>query len=185
VQKFGSHSRVENGTAALLLSVWRFHWPAQPAPAPECLAAITSKSFCSLRDQYDTSRTTTASSNCQAGVSARGFPAESMTELLRYPAPEHPALRRNIEMRTMITALMAVPVFPQAPPQKGDLPEYGRNPGGARYSALTQMNTGNVSRLRRAWASHTGEPGRSLRNNSHHGGQRPVFLHAESERRCS
>jgi glucose dehydrogenase len=65
-------------------------------------------------------------------------------------------------MRTMIAALMAVPLFAQALLQKGDWPEYGRNPGGARYSPLTQIHTGNVSQLRRAWTYHTGESGRSF-----------------------
>ena len=34
---------------------------------------------------------------------------------------------------------------------------YGADPGGARYSAADQINTGNVRRLRRAWTYRTGE----------------------------
>jgi glucose dehydrogenase len=38
-----------------------------------------------------------------------------------------------------------------------DWPVYGHDPGGARYSPLRQINTGNVNRLRRVWTYHTGE----------------------------
>jgi glucose dehydrogenase len=36
-------------------------------------------------------------------------------------------------------------------------PTYGHDPGGMRFSPLTQINVENVSRLRRAWTYHTGE----------------------------
>ncbi len=52
--------------------------------------------------------------------------------------------------------------FPQAIPQKGDWPAYGRDPGGARYSPLDQINTKNVTRLQRAWTYHTKERGRNF-----------------------
>ena len=39
----------------------------------------------------------------------------------------------------------ALPAFPQAIPQTGDWPAYGRDPGGARYSPLDQINTKNVA----------------------------------------
>src|SRR5580700_7705926 len=48
--------------------------------------------------------------------------------------------------------LLAVPMSAQA-----DWPAYGHDPGGARYSPLRQIDTGNVSRLRRVWTYHTGE----------------------------
>jgi quinoprotein glucose dehydrogenase len=54
------------------------------------------------------------------------------------------------------------PAFPQAVPQKGDWPVYGRDPGGARYSPLDQINTKNVTRLERAWTYHTRERGRAF-----------------------
>jgi quinoprotein glucose dehydrogenase len=38
-------------------------------------------------------------------------------------------------------------------------PAYGHDPGGARYSPLTQINAQNVSTLRRAWTYHTGDSG--------------------------
>jgi quinoprotein glucose dehydrogenase len=36
-------------------------------------------------------------------------------------------------------------------------PSYGRDPGGARFSPLTQINRNNVARLQRAWTYHTGD----------------------------
>ena len=36
-------------------------------------------------------------------------------------------------------------------------PNYGNDPGGMRYSALTQINRDNVSKLRVAWIFHTGD----------------------------
>lgn len=38
----------------------------------------------------------------------------------------------------------------------------GRDPGGTRYSALSQINTTNINRLARAWTYHTGEQGRGF-----------------------
>ncbi len=36
-------------------------------------------------------------------------------------------------------------------------PVYGHDAGGARYSPLREINTGNVTRLKRAWVYHTGD----------------------------
>ena len=36
-------------------------------------------------------------------------------------------------------------------------PSYGRDPGGGRYSPLTQINRNNVKSLKVAWTYHTGE----------------------------
>ncbi|HZN66022.1 MAG TPA: pyrroloquinoline quinone-dependent dehydrogenase [Tepidisphaeraceae bacterium] len=44
-----------------------------------------------------------------------------------------------------------------APPAPGEWPCYGRDPGGMRYSPLTQVNRRNVSQLRVAWTYRTGE----------------------------
>jgi len=38
-----------------------------------------------------------------------------------------------------------------------DWPVYGRDPGGSRYSPLTQITAANVSRLAVAWVFHTGD----------------------------
>ena len=39
-----------------------------------------------------------------------------------------------------------------------DWPSYGRDPGGARFSPLTQITRSNVATLKIAWRYHTGEP---------------------------
>src|SRR5271166_4195105 len=43
--------------------------------------------------------------------------------------------------------------------QTNEWPAYGHDPGGARYSPLTQINAKNVATLRRAWTYHTGDTG--------------------------
>src|SRR5579862_6805455 len=68
-------------------------------------------------------------------------------------------------LRVTIGVLLAGAVLPalaQQVSQAGDWPSYGRDPGGARYSPLTQINTSNVAQLKRAWTYHSGEQGRSL-----------------------
>jgi membrane-bound PQQ-dependent dehydrogenase (glucose/quinate/shikimate family) len=67
---------------------------------------------------------------------------------------------RILWLAMALTAL--APAFPQAVPQRGDWPIYGRDPGGTRYSPLDQINTRNVSRLEPAWTYHTGEHGRAF-----------------------
>src|SRR3989442_9283592 len=46
-------------------------------------------------------------------------------------------------------------------PAAGDWPVYGRDPGGARFSPLTQITRDNVTRLTVAWTYHTRIPGMS------------------------
>jgi quinoprotein glucose dehydrogenase len=41
--------------------------------------------------------------------------------------------------------------------QKGDWPVYGHDPGGTRYSPLTQITRENVAQLKVAWTFHTGD----------------------------
>ena len=50
-------------------------------------------------------------------------------------------------------ALAASPSFDSA----DDWPSYGHDPGGMRYSPLTQINRENVSKLKVAWIFHTGD----------------------------
>jgi membrane-bound PQQ-dependent dehydrogenase (glucose/quinate/shikimate family) len=45
---------------------------------------------------------------------------------------------------------------PSAPAGR-DWRAYGNDPGGARFSALADVDRGNVARLRRAWTYHTGD----------------------------
>ncbi len=40
-----------------------------------------------------------------------------------------------------------------------DWPAYGHDPGGQRYSPLTQITESNVAQLQRAWTFHSGKPG--------------------------
>src|SRR5271155_3246980 len=40
---------------------------------------------------------------------------------------------------------------------KAEWPNYGNDPGGMRYSPLTQINRENVAKLKVAWVFHTGE----------------------------
>jgi len=53
----------------------------------------------------------------------------------------------------MLTLLLCVSL--QSP---GDWPAYGRDPGGARFSPLTQITRANVAKLQVAWTYHTGMP---------------------------
>jgi len=55
----------------------------------------------------------------------------------------------------MLTLLLVVSLQALAP---GDWPAYGRDPGGARFSPLTQITRDNVARLQVAWTYHAGIP---------------------------
>src|ERR671931_1796040 len=64
----------------------------------------------------------------------------------------------------MLTLLLTLSLQSPAPspspsPQSpGDWPAYGRDPGGARFSPLTQITRENVAQLQVAWTYHTGVP---------------------------
>src|SRR5439155_6169092 len=69
----------------------------------------------------------------------------------------------------LIVSLQAPPAAPPPPPPRpslpslppatpGDWPAYGRDPGGARFSPLTQITRQNVMKLQVAWTYHTGMP---------------------------
>src|SRR6516164_123098 len=53
-------------------------------------------------------------------------------------------------------ALAATTAYGQAPGNT-EWPNYGNDPGGMRYSPLTQINRDNVSKLKVAWIFHTGD----------------------------
>ena len=57
----------------------------------------------------------------------------------------------------MMILLLVVSLQASAPPP-GDWPAYGRDPGGARFSPLTQITRANVAQLQVAWTYHTGMP---------------------------
>src|SRR5256884_5033646 len=54
--------------------------------------------------------------------------------------------------------LILLPALSTQTPAAGDWPVYGRDPGGARFSPLTQIPRDNVTRLTVAWTYHTGIP---------------------------
>ena len=53
--------------------------------------------------------------------------------------------------------LATSPVHARAQAAVGDWPAYGRDPGGTRFSPLTQIDTANVARLKLAWVYRTGD----------------------------
>ncbi len=58
----------------------------------------------------------------------------------------------------MLTLLLLVSLQATPPPAPGDWPAYGRDPGGARFSPLTQITRQNVAQLQVAWTYHAGIP---------------------------
>lgn len=58
---------------------------------------------------------------------------------------------------TLACALCATSVVAATQQPASDWRAYGRDPGGARFSPLTQITRGNVARLVPAWTFHTGE----------------------------
>ena len=54
----------------------------------------------------------------------------------------------RVTLGIMFAAGLVAVAFSQVAPQKGDWPQYGRDPGGSRYSPLTQINTSNVDHPR-------------------------------------
>lgn len=63
---------------------------------------------------------------------------------------------RNLRSTTLGTVLIVSSVFIHAQSDT-DWPNYGNDPGGMRYSSLTQINRDNVSHLKLAWTFHTGD----------------------------
>ena len=70
-------------------------------------------------------------------------------------------MRRPACLAASLLAACSAPSPPTPPPAvatsadfgvAADWPSYGRDLGGSRYSALKQINTGNVGDLRQAWA---------------------------------
>jgi len=62
------------------------------------------------------------------------------------------------EVAGLVFSLVAVATGrAQTSATSGEWPAYGNDPGGSRYSPLTQINRGNVSHLKVAWVFHTGD----------------------------
>src|SRR2546426_11470598 len=57
-------------------------------------------------------------------------------------------------MGWLAVAFVSLPILVNG---QNDWQHYGQDPGGTKYSALNQINTTNVSTLRRAWTFHTGD----------------------------
>ncbi|MCI0388227.1 MAG: pyrroloquinoline quinone-dependent dehydrogenase [Acidobacteria bacterium] len=79
--------------------------------------------------------------------------------------------QRRISTRSLLSGILIVITFialglwnvrphsfaaADAAKEGGDWPAYGRDAGGARYSPLSQINRGNVGRLKPAWTYRTG-----------------------------
>jgi quinoprotein glucose dehydrogenase len=58
---------------------------------------------------------------------------------------------------TTIVTVLGLLVLNAAPAQEVDWPSHGNDAGGTKYSALRQINRGNVHELRQAWTWKTGE----------------------------
>jgi quinoprotein glucose dehydrogenase len=63
---------------------------------------------------------------------------------------------RNFAVVAIVLFALVSLSWPQAN-IKADWPAYGHDPGGSRYSPLTQINRENVSRLKIAWTYRTGD----------------------------
>src|SRR5688572_25820964 len=63
--------------------------------------------------------------------------------------------RRWHTLALVFAVALAVVAAGTAP--DGDWRAWGRDPGGARFSPLAEIDRGNVGRLRRAWTYHTGD----------------------------
>ncbi|MEW5917998.1 MAG: PQQ-binding-like beta-propeller repeat protein, partial [Gemmatimonadota bacterium] len=70
---------------------------------------------------------------------------------------------RTARLVIAATALGSSDLSAQA---RGDWASYGRDPGGARFSPLTQITRENVATLQVAWTFNTGEAGLRPRRGS-------------------
>ena len=62
---------------------------------------------------------------------------------------------KGMPWNVVVALLTLVPIYALG---QTDWPSYGHDPGGMRYSPLTQITPANVTSLRRAWTFETGEP---------------------------
>jgi len=73
---------------------------------------------------------------------------------IRLDADDHVFIIQVVRTFWQITVCVLLAVGASG---QSDWPTYGHDPGGMRFSPLSQINTENVSHLRRAWTYHTGE----------------------------
>jgi quinoprotein glucose dehydrogenase len=73
--------------------------------------------------------------------------------------------RRNIQLLIIfVFGMVACPPTHAQGSDDTDWPAYGNDPGGMRYSPLSQINKVNVAKLKVAWVFHTGD----VSDGSHH-----------------
>jgi glucose dehydrogenase len=61
-----------------------------------------------------------------------------------------------MRLTSFLIAIVALSTITSAQP---NWVHHGQDPGGTKYSTLSQINTGNVGKLARAWVVHTGDTG--------------------------
>ncbi|HEY4172478.1 MAG TPA: PQQ-binding-like beta-propeller repeat protein, partial [Rhodopila sp.] len=59
-----------------------------------------------------------------------------------------------MKTRLLVLSVAALATAAHAAPKPGDWPTYGRDPGGMRYSPLTEITPANVGKLQVAWTYH-------------------------------
>ena len=68
---------------------------------------------------------------------------------------------KRLVITTVATALVlgaSAGAQSQAPPIQKDWPAVGNDPGGMKYSTLTQITPANVTQLTKTWTYDTGAP---------------------------
>ncbi len=68
-----------------------------------------------------------------------------------------PLARAPLTVLLGLSATFALGFADGRPPVDGEWRAYGRDPGGQRYSPLTDIDRASVGRLQRAWTYHTGD----------------------------
>jgi quinoprotein glucose dehydrogenase len=69
-----------------------------------------------------------------------------------------------VKKRLVLLALAIVPALVHSAPEQDGWSAYGGDPGGSRYSSLSQINAENVHSLQVAWIFRTGELGQGVKD---------------------
>jgi quinoprotein glucose dehydrogenase len=72
-------------------------------------------------------------------------------------------MTKILRFSLLSASLFSSALLPRLAGQSGDWPNVGNDPGGMRYSLLTQITASNVNKLVRAWTYDMGEPGGGFR----------------------
>jgi quinoprotein glucose dehydrogenase len=77
----------------------------------------------------------------------------------RFFFAQHVGMRTRTSLPFIFALLVNLihPAFALQQASNGEWPNYGNDPGGMRYSTLTQISRENVSKLKVAWIFHTGD----------------------------